>query len=334
MSEPIVRSNHGERPQLSMQRPSSVAVEVPNSEAIGKERSVSPLGNSAQAEQLESRSETPVPHLSAQECYNFIITQYMETLYLSKTPLAYFAKGPLSRVRAAFSADKNSSPQIGELVAFVRSLLLNPAVLDKKHLRKLPGIIKNTSAVPADGLGQSHVEEEPPKKRKSTKLKPGKDGLFPGEDEYVSKWWFAHDADVDAAAGDDMPQEDLERKKSSLRLRETLMQIILSLEAMALEKSHTAVEVATIATQGTNEIDRERNKLEGRQPEPKWWQELKTCVDVLVDKLCIWQSVEEDVRTVKQSKPERVDGRVDHRLTDENISSKLKSFCVEIIVPL
>lgn len=338
MSELIMKSTHLQRPQLSMQRPSSIpAAAVPSSERTGKEISAPPLDNSAPAEQLESSSEEPVPHLSVQECYDLIVNQYMETLYLSKTSLAYFAKGPLSRVRAAFSAVQDPSLQTGQLIDFVRSLLLNPAILDKKHLKNIPGIIRNTSASRASDAGQCHIREEPHKKRKSTKLKPGKDGIFPREEEYVSKWWFAEDADVDAAAGENMPQENLERKTSSLRLREILMQIILSLEAMALEKSHLVASevVKSDDTQGTNESHRESNSVSNRGPEPNWGQELKTYVEVLVDKLCIWQSVEDDVRTVKQSKPERADGRVDPRLTaEENISSKLKSFCVEIIVPL
>ncbi|KKY18486.1 putative dna replication regulator sld3 [Diplodia seriata] len=131
------------------------------------------------------------PPQTAEEVFQAVVHQYLEALYLTKTSLAFFVKGPMSRARAAFTSKENTGLKMGDLAAFMRSILLQPGPMDKKHREKLPEIVKS---MPLPGLSDDEdavaAKVDKKKKSKSKKLKPNKDGLYPGEDEHVKKWWL------------------------------------------------------------------------------------------------------------------------------------------------
>ena len=55
--------------------------------------------------------------------------------------LAYFAKGPLSRARAAFHLDYDSTLEMGDLIRFLESLVLPINVFDGNDANKRVAIL-------------------------------------------------------------------------------------------------------------------------------------------------------------------------------------------------
>jgi len=62
-------------------------------------------------------------------------------------------------------------------------------------------------------------------------------------------------------------------------------------------------------------------------------QNLAVLVDLLVDKLCIWQSLEQDDIPLENSEG-KGNGAVPGKDTKASSSDVLSGFCVEVIVPL
>ncbi|RAL63819.1 hypothetical protein DID88_003462 [Monilinia fructigena] len=179
-------------PLLSEFRPQSAA-----SESVPVSVPVSEAQNEPQATVTLPAIETTI-QATATEIFDNIRTQYFESLYLSKTSLAYFAKGPLSRARAAFHLDFDANLDMNELIAFLESLVLSSTLLDKKY------------------------RDVKPKRRKTNKkMKPGKNGLYPNEESLIGKWWIGHDEEVESGAPGSS-KDDLARTRiANLRIRET-----------------------------------------------------------------------------------------------------------------
>lgn len=89
-------------------------------------------------------SASPKPILStirqsSTEILSKLRESYYETLYLSKTSLAYFPKSTLSRTRAYFQEDDPSNPApVEELYKFLQSMILPLGTMDHKHRKTLP----------------------------------------------------------------------------------------------------------------------------------------------------------------------------------------------------
>ena len=76
---------------------------------------------------------------SSTEVLGKLRESYYETLYLSKTSLAYFPKSTLSRTRAYFQEDGPSNPApVEELYKFLQSMVLPLGTMDHKHRKTLP----------------------------------------------------------------------------------------------------------------------------------------------------------------------------------------------------
>ncbi|KAI5203590.1 hypothetical protein E4T39_03998 [Aureobasidium subglaciale] len=232
---------------------------------------------------------------------NRFIAQYLDTLYLSKTPLAFFAKGPLSRLRAAFTTGQVEGTSLSDLTHFLRSLLLSSSTSDKKYRDKLPELLKE---LPSQVPDQDHTPAAK-KKRRKKKLKPDKYGLLPEEADSFAKWWYQ---DETSAPSGETAEQTLKRRTPSLRTRETFMQVILALEILSLEALP------------------EFKLLQDEVPQPKSKKgdTIVLSLELLVDKLCIWHSLhtadllEDGVKAEKTAK----DG-----------ANQLSSFCVDVIIP-
>ena len=206
--------------------------------------------------------------------------------------------------------------------------------MDIKYRETLPDLIKG---LPFDSLSDEEcttvIDSISKKARKSKKSTVGKNGLYPGEEANITRWWLSRDSSLlscDFANG----REDV--IKASLleqRVRETQMQIILTLETLALETaaaSHTGEKLPPDnPVEGDNSSQNKRTKKR-----PKKKQDLNMLVDLLVDRLCIWQSMSVD--DMKTSNNE--DGPPSQRGTESTAkatgSDNLRQFCVDIVIPL
>ncbi|KAG9664797.1 hypothetical protein KCU95_g3979, partial [Aureobasidium melanogenum] len=229
------------------------------------------------------------------------ISQYLDTLYLSKTPLAFFTKGPLSRLRAAFTAGQLPDTTLSDLVQFLRNLILSSSTADKKYRDKLPELLKD---LPSQSPNNHHTPAAK-KKRRKKKLKPDKHGLLPEEEVFFAKWWYQDEA---SAPSDETAEQSLKRRGPQLRTRETFMQVVLALEILSLE----ALPDFKLAQEQVT------------QPKGKKGDTIVMSLELLVDKLCIWHSLHAADLLGDAPKPEK---------TTKDGANQLHSFCVEVIIP-
>ncbi|KAK0299648.1 hypothetical protein LTS00_002093 [Friedmanniomyces endolithicus] len=263
---------------------------------------------------------------SAVDVLQELAKQYQDALYLSRTSLAYFTKGPLSRARAAFSTSTDSRLQSVELVSFIREAILTATTLDKKYKDSVGGIVKEISPI---GLETPEQTRKSKKKRK-WKAKRDRSGLFSDEKGYVEQWWRSQDGGgVGITASAETLDAALKRRMPRMRSRETYLQVILTLEALALEtgllshpnmqglETSLATDSQSMETQPVDSLAlKESKKQNSKKP-----QDLPALLDVLLERLCIWHSLD------FQSPAKEVgDG-------NGNTSDELNSFCVEVVIP-
>lgn len=272
----------------------------------------------------EAASATP---MTSQDVLQDLAKHYLDTLYLSRTSLAYFTKGPLSRARAALapSASPGSGLQAPELIAFLRDAVLTASVMDKKYRDGIADIVKDLPS--AAGL---ETPEQPAKTKKKRKWKSKRDkaGFFADEGEYVAKWWRLEEQHAGCAPGSAESVEIiLKRRIPRLRSRETYLQINLALEVLALEASIPQ----TTNTSGMGESlvpqsQGQETQAEGKKPaKAKKLQDLPTLLETLIERVCIWNSLSLD----SSSSPDKAGGGAD----TEGGNDELKNFCTEIVIP-
>ncbi len=321
-------------PQLSMTRTKRAGVNghiTPPEEAPEHNDVKSDALNGVAAQVSEDHLPEQPP--TAQQVFETLVSQYLQALYLSKTSLAYFAKGPLSRARAAFSTGDDSMP-VTELATLLRSMLLSSQVLDKKYREKLPDVVKAFPlAMFSDEEQDDAAVSKIAKKRKPKQLKLGRDGLYTCEEEYLKKWWLS-EGPVFGGSPHESVQDALRRKATDLRVRETLAQLILALEVLSLESSPSyQIARKEQTSKSDNQLDVSPSTTKKRNQ--KKAQDLGLLIDLIIDKLCIWQSVEQEESTQHgqnvggslNSRGQKLDGKP----ADADL---LKGFCTEVIIPL
>ncbi|KAH7026572.1 DNA replication regulator SLD3-domain-containing protein [Microdochium trichocladiopsis] len=267
----------------------------------------------------------------ADTIFDSIRRQYQETLYHSRGSLAYFAKGPLSRARAAFHLDCDGDLEMVDLVEYLKTLIMTTVQIDKKYREIVPEIIAKCKLIAQDSDEENKAAKA--KKRRAKKMKLNKDGLYPDDEEHVRKWWSTRrpkpkdDEDTTRQS----PQE-ARWEISYLRSRETQLQMILILEILSLQPLCTS----------DNGADSQQPSLPGddavlhedaSQPQKKKRNRhnLPFLLDVHADRLTIWHSTAlDDVNMV--------DGTDSQRNPEDQDSLRptadpLKDFCVDIIVP-
>jgi DNA replication regulator SLD3 len=280
--------------------------------------------NSMPASVLDEQFTSPSP----QEQLETLVQQYLDAVYMSKTSLAYFAKGPIARVRNAFTSPEEGAPPTHELVTFLRTMLLSPKASEKKYYEKLPAIIK---ALPPG----SFSDEEPtagagkPKKSKK-KLKLSREGVYPHEEAVVKKWWISGMSSGDARGEETMDQR-IKRRTGELRVRETLAQLTLMLEVIALEALSTYMP----PPEDDPSVDETQAQDESQAKPKKRTRKLDDIglqLDLLLDRLCIWHATEEagilnfDTKSTQQY--DDTDG-----MGKGGASDRLRDFCIEVIIP-
>ena len=257
-----------------------------------------------------------------------IKTHYQDALYLSRAPLAYFAKGPLSRARASFHDHESCSNNFLTLIQYLRTLILDLQVMDKKYRETLPGIIRELPNAPlSDGEGAPIIEGVRKKSRRSKKTKVGKDGLYAGEDVIVARWWLGRDMSDNSGDSDDAHQESVKATILNLRRREAQLQIILLLETLALEENVDLVENPV----QSEEIGLKQDGSIPKAKQAKKPQDLHTLLDLIADRFCIWQSMSVEEKSDTKHRPQ---GDIPQKRADHPNNDDLRQFCIDVVVPL
>ncbi|KAK4079273.1 hypothetical protein Trihar35433_378 [Trichoderma harzianum] len=263
----------------------------------------------------------------AEDIFDSIRTHYFDALYKSMGSLAYFAKGPLSRARSTFHLDLESNLDMADLIEFLKSLILTTVQIDKKYRETIPEIITKLK----DRIESS--DEGRKRKRKPKKMKLGKSGLYPLEDENVMRWWAANKPEPNDEAATTSSQ--VKSHVSILRTRETKLQMILIMEILALEPLKAAGEsgeaILPTLPGAADSGDLLENALHP-QPKKRNKHNLPVLLDVHADRLTIWQSTASDEQLLLEDAPS-LQTPLDGNLEKKASSEPLRDFCVDVIVP-
>ena len=294
-------------------------------------------------ELVEEVTQTP------EEVFKLVRAQYQEALYASKvrrllirlldvllithkSSLAYFAKGPLSRARAAFSLPDSHPNKHSHLISFLRSCILSLATMDIKYREALPEVVKG---FPFDSRSDDEcinvIKMISKKTRKSKKTNVGKNGLYVGEEVNIARWWLSRDLSSVACDSAGAKEEAVRSALLEQRARETQMQIILSLEILALESIATSQPVENLPPMNSVGRDDGSQKRKKKTKKP---QDLSMLLDLLVDRLCIWQSMTVD--EMKTSNGENRSAYQQAAKPTANMAGRdhLRQFCVDVVLPL
>lgn len=290
--------------------------------------SVTALAAVANQADTIAEGSTCVAPVAAQDTLQELAKHYLEALYLTRTSLAYFTKGPLSRARAALANQPDSGLQASELIAFLRDAILSASVMDKKFRDGIAGIVKE---LPAPGL-ESPEQPAKAKKKRKWKSKRDKAGFYVDEKQCIEKWWHADDEASGGMSSAETADVGLKRRIPRLRSRETYLQLVLALEVLALEASlplqleqklheKDPAVAQNLETQGQDSSV----PPDSRKTKAKKSQDLPALLDTLVDRLCIWHSLD-------SSSPAKKDNTDETDPTDGG-NDELKSFCIGVIIP-
>ncbi|KAF2833052.1 hypothetical protein CC86DRAFT_277586 [Ophiobolus disseminans] len=271
----------------------------------------------------EQAPQPPAP----QQQLESLVQQYLDAVYLSKTSLAYFAKGPITRIRNAFTSSEEGAPSTHELVTFLRTMLISPKASEKKYYEKLPAIIR---ALPPVSFSDEDVAGASKAKKSKKKLKLSREGMYPHEEVLVKKWWMS-DVLTGENRGDETMDQRIKRRIGDLRVRDTLAQLTLMLEVIALEalstyKTPPEEEAPSNETQPHDDTQAKPTKRKRKL------DDIALQLDLLLDRLCIWHATEEAGILDFDTKPTQ---QYDDADVDNNggASDRLRSYCVEVIIP-
>lgn len=274
----------------------------------------------AEASTAQDLAASPVDKILDQaqrgpdDLYNVLKTSYMDALYVSKASVAYFAKGPLTRSRNA----QYIAPR--DLCSFYRDRILPIKKIDHKYRESFPMMVRAFGGPTSDNESAEGVKAV--KKTRSKKKKLGRNGLWPEEEGAIKQWWSGRAA-TDVGPGiKETVDEEMKRLITDLRLRETQLQILLILETIVLESTKPDKVDATSTSTDTSATS---NKVKREAKKP---QDLKTLLDLHLDRLCIWQAVSTDVSFAKAKEQQANSSSVKRASADA-----VRDFCTEVIVP-
>ncbi|KAI1520747.1 SLD3 domain containing protein [Pyrenophora tritici-repentis] len=306
------------RARMTMLRPKSVPKMITNQSHQPGEALRDQYAAGLDTVPTEFPLEPLVGLASPHEQLASLVHQYLDAVYMSKTSLAYFAKGPITRTRNAFTSTEEGAPTTHELVAFLRTMLLSPKASEKKYHDKLPSLIK---AIPPGSYSDDEVVTGAGKTNKSKKkMKLSRNGVYPQEEAFIKKWWQSELPNGDSMATETMEQR-IKRRIGDLRVRETLAQLILMLEIVALEA------LSTYKPPSDDTQNQEEQKTMKKRK--KKLDDINLQLDLLLDKLCIWHATEE--MGILDFDSRQNDGADANGRSDSN--DRLHSFCVEVIIP-
>ncbi|EXJ85917.1 hypothetical protein A1O1_06286 [Capronia coronata CBS 617.96] len=254
--------------------------------------------------------------------------QYFEHLYASKTSLAFYVKGPLSRARAHVRSAAHPSTAIADLAGFYDQSILATKKIDLKYKESLSSIVKGLAST-SEQDGQD-VPKKRKKKKKQQQQKLGKDCLWPEEEDFIKKWWRGRD--FKPAMNGPSLLDELRRELADLRMRETKMQMLLVLELMllnlAIVKLSETQDTATGPEVKVESIEEDPSAILAKTPQkqkPKKKRDLVGELDTIVDRLCIWHTVSQDELSTTTNSA--------NSSTAAKASDSLRDFCKDVLLP-
>ena len=202
--------------------------------------------------------------------------------------------------------------------------------MDKKYRETLPSMVKELPVgVFSEDENDSIFTSFRKKHRKTKTLKPGKDGLYPEEEVNVVRWWLSRSNCVDGEDSFASREESVRIRLLEQKARETQLQIILVLETLALEASKLKRNIEDVPA-----AIREENCPSKQKPKTKKLQDLNVLLNLLVDRLCIWQSMSMEEGSSSTNGDEfgsQTTGRILSQVPNVDV---LRNFCVDVILPL
>ena len=206
------------------------------------------------------------------------------------------------------------------------------ATLDAKYRDILPDMVKDLPFGPLSEDESASITSVLVKNvRKSKKTKIGKNGLYLGEEASISRWWLNRDPPTSPCDSAEAREDAIRLAVLEQRARETQMQIILALEVLALESPSKA------PSAGGNPIGRITQGNEGSQVKKKKAkkpQDLITLLDLLVDRLTIWQSMSVDEDKTSKEGKNPCSQNSSNPAVRTSSGDHLQQFCVDIVLPL
>ncbi|KAL6243009.1 hypothetical protein RBB50_010109 [Rhinocladiella similis] len=244
--------------------------------------------------------------------------QYLEHLYTSKTSLAFYVKGPLSRARAHVRSSTNPSTLISELLDFYGQAILPAKKIDTKYKESLAKILEELPLEDTESLRR---------KSRKKKSKLGKDCLWPEEDDYVGRWWRSRDLRSISSSGD--RQTEIRRELADLRMRETKMQLLLILEFILLEMAASKLSEKPLSTDPDIKVESVEDDFPSilaktPQKSNKKKRDLTSELETIVERLCIWHSVSLNEATEPET------AQKDHASPP---GDSLREFCKDVLWP-
>ena len=211
-------------------------------------------------------------------------------------------------------------------------MILPLPVMDKKYRETLPNIVQEFPfSILSDVESISVIETVKKKSRKSKKDKVGKDGLYAGEDVSIAKWWLGRDFTGGACDTEEARKDSLKTTILEQRAREAQMQIIVVLETLALEASATVSGIKLAAGEGPGE---EQGEGVTKKKKPKKPQDLHMLLDLLADRLCIWQSMNSDVEKPSGNESRPLSEFEKKAEAAASSDDHLRQFCIDVVLPL
>ncbi|KAI5788155.1 DNA replication regulator SLD3-domain-containing protein [Pyronema domesticum] len=235
--------------------------------------------------------QTPPP---MSEILDQVRRQYLDTLYLTKTSLAYFSKSTLSRARASCHDFEETPPanRFDELNSFLRQMVLP---LDKMDIKYRKSLVQCALENDVDDKTVFRTDEE----------------------SFIQRWRAAVFEDRFVGEND----TELKGKLEELKNRETELQIILLLEILALNKEHPPSAPEETKEKGKDGKEK-KSKKKSKKAAKNAMPDPDILLDLLVDRLCIWHSIGADLSTGKDEFKESSAPEKDH----------LRHFSIEVIM--
>lgn len=189
--------------------------------------------------------------------------------------------------------------------------------MDAKYRETVPVILRNMNLLLSDDEGRKA------RKSKRKKKKPGKNGLYTGEEEFVQRYWKSRQVSKRHEGMEESKDEEIKRHISDLRLRETQLQILLILETIHLETTDVTLAITETSDHGMVKSNTKKSKSKKNE-------DLAILLELFIDRLCIWHAISAGDGLIIESLRETTNAHLSGKKVENDA---LQDFCNEVIIP-
>ena len=328
---PTPPSSDNLEPSIPGREPESVESVPEELVNLGSECSPATILESIRDQYLVTLYTSKVRHLVCVYFLTIIINNYQASL-------AYFAKGPLSRARAAFAFKESGSTNNLELANLLQNLVQAVPALEKKYNLTMPTLIVSfplgllSDDEEMGGLSSAKkLSQSRSTQQKKQRFKIGRNGLHTQEPELIKRWWKESSRDAQDGLPGETRDQEIKRRLSDLRVREIQLQVVLILEVLAL----TAKCQQQISNSKLRDLDAGQSKSVKRRASKQ--VDLPVLIDLHVDKLTIWQSLRREILEGPEKRSANTLGTAgtsSQTLSTADMNDELGQFSAEVILPL